>query len=376
MTLTTSMPRDPDLERLRTGPTTISGKSMVAALERVAELAGLGFGSLDLSGVPRRRVVELARWGMAGKAPALRRHPRARRLATLLATVVYLEAKAIDDALELFDVLMVNDLVARAQRQSAAEKVRQYPRVSRDAARLAAAVGVLFESSDDQDVTLAEIWDAIDDVVPRWELRAALESIAALTPATQADPGGEWRAMLVERYAVVRKFVPVLVRTIDFGATAEAAPVLEALQGLPDLMDARATRRVPTGYLDEQLVALDIVPAGWWQRLVLAPDRPAGTVDRAAYVFCVLEQFHQRLRGRDIYATASSRWTDPGARLLSGPAWDAARGPVLNALAAQRPGRAAHESRPRSRRGVAPRHWRARRSRKRLDYRRGGPAAR
>lgn len=70
-----------DLERLRTGPTTISGKSMVAALERVVELAGLGFGSLDLSGVPRRRVVEIARWGMAGKAPALRRHPRARRLA-------------------------------------------------------------------------------------------------------------------------------------------------------------------------------------------------------------------------------------------------------------------------------------------------------
>jgi len=321
-----------DLERLRTAPTTISGKSMAVALERIAELAGLGFGSLDLSGVPPRRVVELARWGMAGKAPALRRHPRARRLATLLATVVYLEAKAIDDALELFDVLMVNDLMARAQRQSAAEKVRQYPRVSRDAARLAAAVGVLFESPEDEDVTLAEIWEAIDDVVPRSELRAALESIAGLTPVPQADPGGEWRALLVERYTVVRKFVPLLVRTIDFGATAEAAAVLDALRDLPDLMDSRATRRIPAGYLDEQLVALDVVPTGWWQRLVMAPERPAGTVDRAAYVFCVLEQFHQRLRGRDIYATASSRWTDPGARLLRGPAWEAARGAVLNAL--------------------------------------------
>jgi hypothetical protein len=69
---------------------------------------------------------------------------------------------------------------------------------------------------------------------------------------------------------------------------------------------------VPAGYLNEDLVALNVVPAGWWRRLVMAPERPAGTVDRAAYVFCVLEQFHQRLRGRDIYATASSRWTDPG----------------------------------------------------------------
>lgn len=241
---------------------------------------------------------------------------------------MYLEAKAIDDALELFDVLMVNDLMARAQRQSAAEKVRQYPRVSRDAARLAAAVGVLFEASVDEEVTLAEIWGAIDDVVPRSELRAALDSVASLTPAPQADPGGEWRGLLLERYTVVRKFVPLLVGTIEFGATAEAAGVLDALRGLPGLMDARATRRVPAGYLDEQLVMLDVVPVGWWQRLVIAPGRPVGTVDRAAYVFCVLEQFHQRLRGRDIYATASSRWTDPGARLLSGPAWDAARGPA------------------------------------------------
>src|SRR5207244_2328960 len=57
-----------------------------------------------------------------------------------------------------------------------------------------------------------------------------------------------------------------------------------------------------------------------------------GTVDRNAYVFCVLEQFHQRLRRRDIFAAVSTRWADPRAQLLAGPAWDAARGPVLNAL--------------------------------------------
>ncbi len=74
-----------DLERLRKGPTALSGKGMVTALERVAEVVGLGLGPVDLHGVPQRRVVELARWGMAGKAPALRRHPYSRKLATLLA---------------------------------------------------------------------------------------------------------------------------------------------------------------------------------------------------------------------------------------------------------------------------------------------------
>jgi len=106
--------RTSDLERLRRGPTRVSGKAMVAALDRVSEIAGLGVGGIDLGAVPRRRVVELARYGMTGKAPALRRHPYARRLATLLTAVVDLQAKATDDALELFDVLMTNDLLARA----------------------------------------------------------------------------------------------------------------------------------------------------------------------------------------------------------------------------------------------------------------------
>ena len=82
-------------------------------------------------------------------------------------------------------------------------------------------------------------------------------------------------------------------------------------------------------------------PARWrwtWRRragggsLVFSADRPEGTVHRAAYVFCVLEQFHLRLRRRDIFATASTRWADPRAKLLSGPAWETARAPVLNAL--------------------------------------------
>jgi hypothetical protein len=214
-----------DLERLRKGPTTDSGKAMVAALDRLAEVSALGFGALSLDAVPQRRVVELARWGMAGKAAALRRHPRARRLATLLATVVYLEAKATDDALELFDVLMVNDLLARAQRQSRAERVRQFPRVARDAARCAAAVAVLLDSEDGV-VSLSAIWEAIDAVVPRSDLRAAVANIGALAPPLDADLGGEWRAGLVERYAVVRRFLPRLCATIDFGATAEAVPVL------------------------------------------------------------------------------------------------------------------------------------------------------
>jgi hypothetical protein len=46
-------------------------------------------------------------------------------LATLLATVRWLEVTATDDALELFDVFMSNELIGRASKASDKEKLRR-----------------------------------------------------------------------------------------------------------------------------------------------------------------------------------------------------------------------------------------------------------
>lgn len=76
---------------------------------------------------------------------------------------------------------------------------------------------------------------------------------------------------------------------------------------------------------------MEVVPPGW-RRLVRPPDCPAGTADKAAYVFCVLEQFHPHLHRRDVFATPSAAGPTPPAKLLVGPAWDAAKPSALNAL--------------------------------------------
>jgi hypothetical protein len=41
--------------------------------------------------------------------------------------------------------------------------------------------------------------------------------------------------------------------------------------------------------------------------MVFPLRRPEGTMAKATYVFCVLEQFHRHLGRRDIFATASQR---------------------------------------------------------------------
>jgi hypothetical protein len=150
-----------DLERWRRGPAKPSGRNLERAIARVAEIKALGLAGLGVDGVvAQRRLVDLARYGMTANARMLRRHPRSRRLATLLATVVALEAKATDDCLELLDLLMVTELLGKAERESVKEKARQHPRLARASAKLATAVEVLLDATrrGGEGVGLDEVW--------------------------------------------------------------------------------------------------------------------------------------------------------------------------------------------------------------------------
>jgi TnpA family transposase len=313
------------LDQLRKGPTRRSGQEMVRALDRVSEVFGLGLGQVDLSAFPARRITEMARYGLSGKATLLRRHGTQRRLATLVATVVQLQARTVDDALELLDLLMTTRLLAQAERESVKEKVRRLPRLSAESAKLAAAVNVLLEAApareEAEGVNLAQVWERIERVVPRGELAAALRALEELLPAPDSDDDEAWRAELVNRYASVRGFLPMLCEVIDFGATVEGAAVLEAMRALPELIGRKKIRACE---VDTDLVT------GSWHRLVF-PEDP-DVVHKAAYVFCVLEQFHRHLKRRDIFAPASARWADPRSKLLSGAAWEQAKPQALAAL--------------------------------------------
>ncbi len=330
-----------ELERLRKGVFRSSSKGMVAALHRLADVQAAGVAGIDVAGVPPRRLVALATYGMAAKATLLRRLPREHRLAVLVATVVELAARATDDALELFDTLMTTELLSKAERVSANEKLRRYPRISRNAGTLAAAVKVLLlvdeldPAAGEQ--TLARVWELIEHEVSRTDLASAVAAIDELVPPTDAELDGH----RMEELATVRPFLALLMDTVAFGATGDgptdAVAVLAAMRTLAVLLAAKTAGRTTAGvkigasFLDARRVDHDLVTGGW-QRLVYPAGRPDGTVDRAAYTFCVLEQFHRHLKHRAIFAPGSSRWRDPRAHLLAGAAWEQARGPGLNAL--------------------------------------------
>jgi len=311
-----------ELELWRKGPAKPSGRNLERALNRAAEISGVGMGRLNLEAhVPRRRIVDLARYGMSARAQALRRHGDERKLATLAATVAYLEARSVDDCLELLDLLMVTDLLGKAEAATDKERARRHPSLARHSARLAAAVEVLLEVTDaGGELTLEQVWEVIEAVVPRRQLRESVDAVADMVPPG-SDADAEMRARLAERIATVTPFLKILTEVITFGATPEGEAALAAMRALPRLLARRA--RIAACDIDHELLT------GSWKALVLQKD---GGVDRSGWVFCVLTTFHRHLKRREIYAGASTRWRDPRAQLLTGEQWDRAKGQALTDL--------------------------------------------
>ncbi|GAF45449.1 hypothetical protein [Rhodococcus wratislaviensis] len=222
-----------------------------------------------------------------------------------------MSASAVDDALDLFGVLMATRLVRVAQRASQKNKAADLPKQAQAGHTLAAAVAVLLAAMDEAGedaadvgskatLDVASVMVAIEQVAPRDRLAVAVATVEMLAPADEDDDDGAWREELVKRFGVVRQFLPSLAQVVSFSATGTGQAVLDALRELPALIGRKRVK--------ESEIRTDLVK-GSWRRLVTGnPDPPAGVIDRHAYVLCVLEALWKALRYREVYATDSKRW--------------------------------------------------------------------
>ncbi len=304
--------RTSSLERLRRGPSSVTTGGLLGALDRLAEIERLGVAGLDLSGLPAVRVAALAANAQAARAQALSRMAEPRQTATLLAAALVLQADATDDLLDLLDRLL-GGLLSRSQRAEQRDRLRGLPALDVAARSLRHAVTLLLDPPDDG---LPGVWAALDGLgVTRQQLRDAVAAVGELSREPES-----WVEQLLARYTTVRRFLPALLEGLHLDATAAGQAVLNGLDALRHIGGRRK--------IDPAEVPLELA-TGVWKRLTVTD---AGEVDGRAYTFCVLERLREALRRRDVFAPASSRWADPRARLLSGPAWEAIREQVCTSL--------------------------------------------
>ena len=298
-------------DQLRQSPRRVSSVAMLTALERYEELHRLGIRQLDFSGIPPVRLKALARYASTGWAPNIARMTDDRRIATLIAFAYAYEAQTLDDALDLFD-LLISDIVTSAKSLGMKKRLRTLRDLDKAALELAEVCGMLLND----DYADSEVRDSIFARLSKEEIGRAVAIIDELA----RPPEDNYQPEMLARYQTVRRFLPHVLESVTFRAAPAGKSVLEAV----DYLIGLDGRRKPK--LDD--APLDVVDAGW-KRLVVDKD---GQVRQAAYTLCVLERLQDRLRRRDIYVPASERWGDPRAKLLSGSDWEAKRSAICRSL--------------------------------------------
>ncbi len=297
------------LERLRRAPSYASSRTLSGALDRLEEICQFRASACDVGSVSPSRIRTLAAYALTSKVSTLARMPTESRAATLLCYIRTLEVTALDDALDVLDLLL-HDLLAKSERQGKKERLRTLRDLDGAALGLADQVDQLFaEERTDE------------------ELRAYLETQQSTMKTAVATiqriarpPDDQYYQKIGERYKSVRQFLPQLLQQITFEGNQAGQGVLKGLTFLKGIEGKR--------HPSMKDAPLDFVSSGW-KRYVAPPDQ---TPDRRYYTLCVLARLYVALRRRDIYVPQSSRWGDPRAKLLQGDAWERVRATVCQSL--------------------------------------------
>ncbi|MEV8181407.1 DUF4158 domain-containing protein [Specibacter sp. NPDC078692] len=322
-----------ELERMRRPPTRTTGTAMKGALQRVEDIAAFGLRRLKLKQIPPNRLSVLARYGLGTKAPKLERTAEPKRTAILTAVMRHLEAKAIDDALDLFEILMATRLISTARRATDKQRLSTLPQLE-NAARIVARAAKVFleklesieEAGGEVDVTA--LWRALEEIAPRSVMSGAAATVVTLVLQDGDSAQTALRGAPALRYNTVKSFLSLLGETSALEAATGGVSILAGVKKLPAL----SRRKVGEKPLLPREIDDTLVPPHWHKAVYANAEQPEGTVDRDAYVVCVLEQLFRALKRRDIFASPSHRWSDPRARLLMGTEWEAVREDILAGL--------------------------------------------
>ncbi|CAI1584364.1 Transposase and inactivated derivatives, TnpA family [Serratia grimesii] len=299
------------LEEMRKGPVTVSGPAFTDALERYTRLRSLEFSRLNFSGLPSIQLRNLARYAGMASVKYIARMSEERRLAVLTAFVKAQEVSALDEAVDVLDMLIL-DIMRSAKNNGQKKRLRTLKDLDRAALLLARACALLLDENTDD----AALRQAIFRRIPKDRL---VESVGKVNELARPQDT-HFQDEMVEQYGRVKRFLSAMLRDLHFQAAPAGEHTLSAIHYLAELNGSK--KRI-LGDAPEQIIS------GPWKRLVYDRD---GRILRAVIRCACWNVF------RILYGGVISGWKtatgggNPRQKLLQGAEWQAQRIPVCLAL--------------------------------------------
>ncbi|MEV0757961.1 DUF4158 domain-containing protein [Streptosporangium sp. NPDC050280] len=164
---------------------------------------------------------------------------------------------------------------------------------------------------------------------------AAIHAAADVVADIAREPDEHLHEELTERYATVRRFLPKLLKHLDFDAGAALDAPGQGVRPGHEVLEAidflRAIERRRTDISPEEVPAAFLTSA-WHRRVFPKRGEFAGTFDKQAYTLAAVERLRESLRRHEVFVPGLRKWGDPTAGLLTGAAWEKERPKICEEL--------------------------------------------
>lgn len=298
-------------DRYRKGPVTISSPAFIVALDRYLDLKAFNLENLDFSRIPPIRLKNLARHAGIISMHKIARMPKNKRTAILLAFVKSFEVMALDDAIDILD-LLITEIAGNAKKLGIKKRLRTLKDLDKSALTLAAICTlILNENTEDENLR-----ETIFATFPKDKLAQSIATINAIARPTSDNFNDE----MVEQFGKVRRFLPRLLKDISIKAAPAGQATLKVFEYMVNLGNFRKQTLVNP--------PLEIISNPWKRLAFDEKDR----VSTKGYTLCFLDKLQDSLRRRDIFVEYSDRWGDPRSKLLQKKDWQSNRIQVCRSL--------------------------------------------
>jgi len=278
---------------------------IVNTLAKLRQVQTWAIDEWQVGNLPPARVGYLVGIARRSSNQALQRKAAQQRYPILMAFLADAREQLTDEVLDLFDRRLA-ETERRAKQELKTYQITLSDMLQRAAWTLSKVAGVVLDDTVPDEGVRSEVFRQ----VPRERL---VDLVAVLV---QQQRTLDKIHFMDTRYGYLRRFFPILLRTLTFHAYQMPDTLLEAIAVLNNINE---DKRPPPSELSD--VPVDFVSHEWRSRVI----NRDGTVNRRAYELCVMWTLQAALRSGRIWVTHSRRYTHLDTYLMPESVWQKQR---------------------------------------------------